>query len=339
MKTVILELNETPYENGKKSGEYFYQYMKEEVQNDLKRVRKDKEFINQCKQLYERLKNEYPKYYDELCGKAEGLHVDSFEFFTLHCPELNNVQKEQCSTIICKKENGHFILSHNEDDCYVDNNFCFAKVKIDEHNYFYTNDMYNMPFGNGPSINTFGIVKTINYLHDEDHKIDHLPRYFAQRHISEAKSLDDLIKRCYEIDRASGYHVNAIDLNAMQAVSIEVSSHDVDIKYIDDIYCHTNHYIHTKKNFKSLGDIQGNSETRLKNIQDRIINCNRTIQQVRDILNYRSDDDTYMNSIFQKPGDWQMTIFNFTIDTEDKDKILLEVFVNDEKIKLTLSNA
>ena len=28
MKTVILDLNGTPYENGKKSGEYFYQYMK-----------------------------------------------------------------------------------------------------------------------------------------------------------------------------------------------------------------------------------------------------------------------------------------------------------------------
>ena len=51
--------------------------------------------------------------------------------------------------------------------------------------------MYNMPYGNGPSWNTYGLVKTINYLHDEDHEITHLPRYFAQRHISEATSLDD----------------------------------------------------------------------------------------------------------------------------------------------------
>ena len=338
MKTIILELNGTPYENGKKSGEYFYQYMKESIQNDLNNINKNKDFINKCKCLYERLKNEYPKYYDELQGKAAGLHVDAFEFFTLHCPELNNIQKEQCSTIICRKENGHFILSHNEDDCYIDHNFCFAKVKIDEDNYFFTNDMYNMPFGNGPSWITYGIIKTINYLHDEEHELDHLPRYFAQRHISEAKSLEDLIQRCKEIDRASGYHVNAIDINTMQAVSIEVSANDVDVVYIDDIYCHTNHYIHTKKNFESLGDIQGNSEPRLKNIQKRLTNCDRTIKGIRNILNYRSEDNSYINSIFQKPGDWQMTIFNFTFDTE-LNQIILEVFVNDECIELTLSNA
>ena len=174
MKTVILELNQTPYENGKKSGEYFSQFMKDEIQKDLEKVRKDEFYINRCKELYQRLKDEYPVYFDELRGKAKGLHVDPFDFFTLHCPELNNVQKEQCSTIICKKDNGHFIISHNEDDCYVENNFCLSKVWIDENNYFITNDMYNMPFGNGPSINTYGIIKTINYLHDENHEINHL---------------------------------------------------------------------------------------------------------------------------------------------------------------------
>ena len=334
MKTTILNLNKTPYENGLISGEYFYQYMKEEIQNDLKKIRKDEEFINKCKILYHRLEKEYPKYFDELKGKAEGLKIDPFEFFTLHCPELNNVQKEQCSTILCRKGNGHFIISHNEDDCYIENNFCFSKVKIDENNYFYTNDMYNMPYGNGPSWNTYGIIKTINYLHDEKHDINHLPRYFAQRHISEAKSLDDLIERCKNFDTASGYHVNAIDLNTMQAVSIEVSAHEVSVKYIEDIYCHTNHYIHSKKDFKSLGDIEGNSEIRLKNIQERLVNCDRSVKGIKEILAYRSEDDTYMNSIFQKKGDWQMTIFNFTFDTEKKDKLYLDIFVNDETIEL-----
>ena len=38
---------------------------------------------------------------------------------------------------------------------------------IDDNNWFVTNDMYNMPFGNGISWNSYGIVKTINYCHDK----------------------------------------------------------------------------------------------------------------------------------------------------------------------------
>lgn len=324
----ILELNKTPYENGYLSGKYFYQ-LRDEVIKEIKTLKMDKEYIIQYKCLYERLKNEYPRYYEELNGKADALEIEPFKFFTLHCPELNNIQKEQCSTIICKKENGHFILSHNEDDTYIENNFCMSKVIIDQNNYFYTNDMVNMPFGNGISWNSYGLIKTINYLHDEEHNLNHLPRYFAQRHISEAKSIDDLIQRCHEIDTASGYHVNAIDLNQMKAVSIEVSVNEVNVVYIDDMHCHTNHYIHTSKNFKSLGDIQGNSILRLENIQKQLKNSDKTIEGIRKILNYRSDDDSYMNSIFQKKGDWQMTIFNFTVDTETNE-IILEIFINNE---------
>jgi hypothetical protein len=47
---------------------------------------------------------------------------------------------------MCKKDNGHFIISHNEDDDWVDGNFCICKVKINDNNWFVTNDAYNMPF-------------------------------------------------------------------------------------------------------------------------------------------------------------------------------------------------
>jgi hypothetical protein len=47
---------------------------------------------------------------------------------------------------MCKKNNGKFIISHNEDDHYIDGNFCISKVRIDDNNWFVTNDMYEMPF-------------------------------------------------------------------------------------------------------------------------------------------------------------------------------------------------
>ncbi|SQB91640.1 carcinine hydrolase/isopenicillin-N N-acyltransferase family protein [Clostridium tetanomorphum] len=53
-----------------------------------------------------------------------------------------------------------------------------------------------MPFGNAFSYNSHGIVKTINYCYSKDVNIEGIPRYFIQRYISEATSLDDFIRRC-----------------------------------------------------------------------------------------------------------------------------------------------
>jgi hypothetical protein len=74
------------------------------------------------------------------------------------------------------------------------------------------------------SWNSYGIVKTVNYCHDEDINLDNLPRYFSQRHLTEAKSIDEMISRCKEMKVASGFHINAIDINNNIAVSIEAYS-------------------------------------------------------------------------------------------------------------------
>lgn len=75
------------------------------------------------------------------------------------------------------------------------------------------------------SWNNHGIVKVINYcqplntsstvsvsqvLDEEYINVNGISRYFAQRHISQSKSIEDLIERCNTPDRASGYHVIAL---------------------------------------------------------------------------------------------------------------------------------
>ena len=227
MKTNILYLNKSPYENGNISGDYF----KKNVIIDLENINNallDSNIKDKIMYQFNNLKNEYSKYYDEIIGKADGLEIDRLTYFAIMCPEITDINFEHCTTIMCKKDNGSFIISHNEDDDYIEGNFCLSKVKIDSDNWFVTNDMYNMPFGNGISWNSYGIVKTINYCHDDNVCINNYPRYFLQRHISEATSIDDLIKRCKEMKVASGFHVNAIDINNNVAVSIEVYSDSID---------------------------------------------------------------------------------------------------------------
>lgn len=70
MKTEILYLNKSPYENGKLSGEYF----RDKVEINLEifeSLLKDINIKNKITSLFNKLKQEYPIYYDETIGKAD----------------------------------------------------------------------------------------------------------------------------------------------------------------------------------------------------------------------------------------------------------------------------
>ena len=179
-----------------------------------------------------------------------------------------------------------------------------------------------------------GIVKTINYCHDDNINLDNYSRYYLQRHISESKSIDDLINRCKEMKVASGFHVNAIDINNNIAVSIEVYSNGIDVEYIDDYYIHSNHFIHKDYLKNQKIDNGSNSIFRLKKAKELFESNNKDLNSIKNILSYRSKENKFDNSILQTMNDPYITIFNFSFDTESKNIIYLNNYTNDEKIKL-----
>lgn len=330
MKTKILYLNEDAYNNGKISGEYFRRRIKESTQY-YKQQLNNEEYKNKVISLLTKLQNEYPQYYEELKGKADGAEVDFLEYFAMMCPELSRL-KSHCTTIMCRKADKRFIISHNEDDNYEEGNFCISKVCTSD-GWLVTNDIYNMPFGNGFTWNRSGIVKTINYTYEPNINLENLPRYFSQRHISEAKSIEDLIKRCNELRPASGYHVNAIDIKNNIAVSIEVYPDDIDVEYIGDFYIHSNHYIHNRYKNNIQTDEGSNSVFRLEKASQlfkELTDIN--INNIKNILDYRSPEDKFENSIFQTEKDPYITGMNFSFDNELNKEIKIYVYPNKEMI-------
>lgn len=126
MKTDILYLNGTYYENGKKSGEYF----KNRVDIDTEKVNKileNERIRNKVFNQLINLKRKYPNFYEEVVGKSLGLGLDLLTYFAILCPEITDINFEHCTTITCKKDDENFIISHNEDDDYIEGNFCLAK--------------------------------------------------------------------------------------------------------------------------------------------------------------------------------------------------------------------
>ncbi len=332
MKTKILNLNKDYYENGRLSGVFFKNIIQENILK-YKECIKNEEIFKKCIYILNKLKSKYPEYYEEIKGKASGAEVDFNAFFAMMCPEILGCDCH-CTTIMCKKENGKFIISHNEDDDYIEGNFCISKVTTKD-GWFATNDIYNMPFGNGFSWNSFGIIKTIDYCYDPNIIEENLPRYFSQRHISEARSIDDLVKRCNEIRPASGYHVNALDINNNIAVSIEVYKDSIDVEYITDYYIHSNHYIHSEYKSDSQIDDGSNSVFRLEKATELFEKIEeRNLSNIKNILDYRDISDKFEYSIFQTTKDPYITGMNFSFDIDNKDIIKLFVYTNKEKLNL-----
>ena len=124
----------------------------------------------------------------------------------------------------------------------------------------------------------------------------------------------------------------AMDVNKNIVVSIEVYNDSIDIEYIDDSYVHSNHYIHGDYFYNQRSDEGTNSLFRLEKGTELLKNSKRDKESIKKILDYRGPNDSYHDSIFQKPGDYQMTIFNMTFDTEYKNEVIVHVVVHDETL-------
>lgn len=332
MKIHILDLNKSPYESGKASGEYFKDILTPEFIKKTEIINHDKSLMEKCSLILGRLHDEFPVYYEETKGKADGLGLELINYFSALCPELMGAYQDCCTSIITRKENGSFVLCHNEDDVYIKGNLCFSKVSYGDESWFITNDMYNMPFGNGVSLNSHGIFKSINFCYDENINTDNLPRYFAQRHISEAESISDFISRCTQIDTASGFHAIAIDINKNIAVSVEVYSDGIDVEYINDTYVHTNHFIHGKHVTNPKASPSGNSIFRLHKATELLKTAEKTVDALKNILSYESPDNKWENSIFQNETAPERTLFQITVNTYDDVLINTDIHTTSECI-------
>ncbi len=67
------------------------------------KIDKNIEIKEKIEEQFNNLKLTFPKYYDEVIGKADGLGIEHIIYFAMLCPEIMNLNLEHCTTIICKK--------------------------------------------------------------------------------------------------------------------------------------------------------------------------------------------------------------------------------------------
>ncbi|WP_027623297.1 C45 family autoproteolytic acyltransferase/hydolase [Clostridium lundense] len=331
-KMRFLHVKGTAYERGRMSGIELRQAIQRELEN-YKHLLHNKEIMEKVDKVKKVIEDTFPEYLQEVNGRADGASVNRDVYFLIMCPEILN-EGVGCTSLVYKREDGTFILAHNEDDIYKPSNSAITKCDMGNE-WFTTYDYCNMPFGNAFSFNSHGIVKTINYCYSDDMNIEGIPRYFIQRHISEAKSLNDFINRCNIANRASGFHAIALDINKNQCVSIETTASHISVEEIKDYYVHTNHYIHKDIN-KGIINVQEGStsifrlnkgkELLIKGIENQGDKLN--VDSFIEMLNYRGTK--YSDSILALKNEPNFTCARFAIDTREKNKAWLQFFDTQE---------
>lgn len=331
LKTRFLKVDKLPYENGIITGKEMSIPIKK-YSEKFKHLLDDKNIMKKLDTISKKLEERFPIYLEEVYGRAKGAGIEEKLYLLLMCAEILG-EGVGCTSIVYRRKNGSYIIGHNEDDEYRGNPSYITTCIKDNGHWFTTYDYFNMPFGNAFSYNSSGIIKTINYCHSEEANLEGIPRYFIQRHITEATSIEDFIKRCNIEDRASGFHAIALDSNKNIAVSVELTKDDISVKEIKDYYAHTNHYVHEK--FKNRKIQQGSTtmfrlEKAYELLKYKIKTKGENIEteDFNDILDYRGK--SYEDSILALKSEPNFTCSRIVFDSTIKDKVFLKFFNLDE---------
>jgi len=190
-----------------------------------------------------------PNLVDELRGIADGADVP-FErlLAVLLNPELSAMMKsvthdDGCTTVAVKSGDKMWI-GHNEDGSasYLDFMYLVDVTWPSGVRALCFSYPGYLP-GNGPSVNSFGMAQTVNYVGAESVGPG-IPRYAIDRAIVEARDMDEAMGIATHKRRAYSQHHLIASASEKAMVSIETSPDKASVVPVRCLFAHANHYIH-----------------------------------------------------------------------------------------------
>jgi predicted choloylglycine hydrolase len=274
------------YQIGYTIGNYF----KREIQLSFKR-RKDwfetlkqyvatdtDHFFQHLKTMAERF---YPHLMEELRGLSDGSEIPFNDLFLLNVKSeietrmaINSKPEPPgCSTIytITEKQKRLF---HNEDGHFAYQDTMFVVKATPPSGVTVITLTYpGYLMGNGPSLNSNGIIQTTNYISSGKVKKG-IPRYFLGRAILEARTLEQAIRIATHPERAFPYHHNLASFKTGKMISLETTPNSYEIFEPKSLYVHTNHLIldQTKTFPQNSQYVNTSSITRYRTISQALDN-------------------------------------------------------------------
>jgi len=217
-------------------------------------------------ELRRQAERHFPQLMEELRGMADGAHLPFDDLFLLNVKaEIgarlagSEVKDPGCSSVYLVRD-GQRTLIHNEDGhkAFAENMFLLQATPPSGVSFTVLVYPGTLP-GNGPGINARGIIQTTNFIAARDSQAG-VPRYFLNRAVLEAESLDDAVARATFAPRAFAYHHNLASVTENRLISLEVTPRRHSVVEPLTPYIHTNHLLHeTTRDFPQDEDYVASS--------------------------------------------------------------------------------
>ncbi|MDD3642281.1 MAG: C45 family autoproteolytic acyltransferase/hydrolase [Candidatus Krumholzibacteria bacterium] len=198
--------------------------------------------------MLSRSREAFPHLIEEMAGMAEALEIPFMHLFAFNCRSEIEIMRNPpgCSTIAIS-DGDRTILAHNEDGSDLNIGRMFlARVSPPGGVSFLAFVYPGLLPGNGPAVNSRGIVETTNYI--QPYRVaDGIPRYLISRAILEAKDLDEAVGLATMSPRAFPFHHNLVSLGEGRILSVETAAwpeQRSDVIEVRGLYIHTNHFLH-----------------------------------------------------------------------------------------------
>ncbi|MBN2494562.1 MAG: hypothetical protein JXR96_08235 [Deltaproteobacteria bacterium] len=254
----LLEVSGSAYECGKAIGRRFAREIRAGLErraewfSELQRFMRA-DLATRCKPFLDAAGEHFPDIAAELRGWADGSGVDYLDLVALNLKaELGAMiarQKSEsqaapagCSTLALASPD-RLLLAHNEDGdlAYADLMFCLRISQTGKPAFMCLSYPGILP-GNAPAVNEAGLVLTTNFIASSDWKPG-VPRYFLDRAILDATSLDQALQIACMPERAFAFHFNLGSMREQRLLSVETSTSGHAVHEVEGLYLHTNHLI------------------------------------------------------------------------------------------------
>jgi hypothetical protein len=238
------------FDLGLKEGQLF----KQNLVDSIKKEKQDKLWKSKLEKSKEYLSftiKAFPDLIEEIKGYAKGAGVLFEEVWALSL-EDELFGNDRCTTAIT---NSGKLIAHNEDwDASSKDTICVLKKSINGITIlelFY----YNTLGGNSISINSHGLVQSINTLTHADKRVG-IPRNVIARKFSETKSPRNDYDKLSTLQQSAGYSHNLINTHG-EIWNIESSAFRQKLSQVASPFVHTNHYLTELKELENNDNLSG----------------------------------------------------------------------------------
>lgn len=192
----------------------------------------------------------FPRLVEELRGLARGAGIPFRDLLILNLnPELSAMRRDpspaayDCSSIIYRGQD-RVLLGHNEDGANANRGRLLVLEAHPPSAPAFLALVYPgiLP-GNGPGLNAAGIIHSCNYIATRAWRPG-VPRYFLDRAVLEATSLEAALATVAHPARAYSQHHNLISLEEKRALGVEVAPTRFSVQEVEGFYTHANHLVH-----------------------------------------------------------------------------------------------